>query len=44
MIERLIEQLLKELGEDARREGLEKTPERVAKALTYPHVRLRQRT
>jgi len=35
MIERLIEQLLKELGEDARREGLEKTPERVAKALTY---------
>jgi len=25
MIERLIEQLLKELGEDARREGLEKT-------------------
>ena len=35
MIEKLIEQLLKELGEDAHREGLEKTPERVAKALRY---------
>ncbi len=35
MIEKLIEQLLKELGEDAHREGLEKTPERVAKTLRY---------
>jgi GTP cyclohydrolase IA len=35
MIERLIEQLLHELGEDARREGLAKTPERVAKSLRY---------
>lgn len=31
----LIEQLLKEMGEDPRREGLEKTPERVEKALRY---------
>ena len=35
MIEALIEKLLAELGEDARREGLERTPERVAKALRY---------
>jgi GTP cyclohydrolase I len=35
MIARLIEQLLKELGEDAQREGLAKTPERVEKALRY---------
>ena len=35
MIERLIEQLLKEIGEDPTREGLEKTPERVAKAFEY---------
>jgi GTP cyclohydrolase I len=35
MIARLIEQLLKELGEDAHREGLAKTPERVEKALRY---------
>jgi GTP cyclohydrolase I len=35
MIEKLIEQLLKELGEDAHREGLERTPERVAKTLRY---------
>jgi GTP cyclohydrolase IA len=35
MIARLIEQLLKELGEDAQREGLERTPERVEKALRY---------
>jgi GTP cyclohydrolase I len=35
VIEKLIEQLLKELGEDPHREGLERTPERVAKALTY---------
>jgi GTP cyclohydrolase I len=35
MIEKLIEQLLKELGEDTHREGLEKTPERVAKAFQY---------
>ena len=35
MIEKLVEQLLKELGEDAQREGLAKTPERVAKALRY---------
>ena len=35
MIANLIEQLLKELGEDAQREGLAKTPERVEKALRY---------
>jgi len=29
MIAKLIEQLLKELGEDAQREGLERTPARV---------------
>ena len=35
MIEKLIAQLLKELGQDVNREGLEKTPERVAKAMRY---------
>ena len=35
MIAKLIEQLLKELGEDAQREGLARTPERVEKALRY---------
>ena len=35
MLEKLIEQLLKELGQNVHREGLEKTPERVAKALRY---------
>jgi GTP cyclohydrolase IA len=35
MIAKLIEQLLKELGEDAHRDGLDKTPERVEKALRY---------
>jgi GTP cyclohydrolase I len=35
VIEKLIEQLLKELGEDPHREGLERTPERVAKAMQY---------
>jgi GTP cyclohydrolase IA len=34
-IERLVEQMLKELGEDAHREGLEKTPSRVAAAMRY---------
>jgi GTP cyclohydrolase I len=34
-IERLITELLKELGEDVQREGLDRTPERVAKALRY---------
>ena len=34
-IARLIAQLLKELGEDACREGLERTPERVAAAMRY---------
>ena len=34
-IARLIAQLLKELGEDAHREGLDRTPERVEKALRY---------
>ena len=34
-IERLIRDLLKELGEDPSREGLEKTPVRVAKAYEY---------
>ena len=35
MIEKLVEQLLKELGEDPHREGLARTPERVAKAMQY---------
>ena len=35
MIEKLVQQLLKELGEDPHREGLERTPERVAKAYRY---------
>ncbi|HEY3100565.1 MAG TPA: GTP cyclohydrolase I FolE [Methylomirabilota bacterium] len=35
MIEKLIGELLKELGEDAQREGLAKTPERVAASLKY---------
>jgi GTP cyclohydrolase I len=35
MIAPLIEQLLKELGEDVGREGLDRTPERVEKALRY---------
>ena len=34
-IARLVGQLLKELGEDAFREGLERTPDRVEKALRY---------
>ncbi len=34
-IARLIEQLLKELGEDVYREGLERTPERVEKSLRF---------
>ena len=34
-IERLIRDLLKELGEDPSREGLERTPARVAKAYEY---------
>ena len=35
MIAKLIEALLKELGEDPSREGLKKTPERVEEALRY---------
>jgi len=35
MIAPLIEQLLKELGEDVTREGLDRTPDRVEKALRY---------
>ena len=35
MIKRLIAELLRELGEDVRREGLERTPERVAKAFRF---------
>jgi GTP cyclohydrolase I len=35
MIAKLVQQLLKELGEDAQREGLARTPERVEKALRY---------
>ena len=35
MIEKLVEQMLKELGEDPNREGLQRTPERVAKAMEY---------
>jgi GTP cyclohydrolase I len=34
-LERAIREMLKELGEDPAREGLERTPERVAKALRY---------
>ena len=34
-IERAVEQMLKELGEDVHREGLEKTPSRVAAAMRY---------
>jgi GTP cyclohydrolase I len=34
-IARLVSELLKELGEDAKREGLERTPDRVEKALRY---------
>jgi len=34
-IPRLIEELLKELGEDPHREGLERTPDRVAAAMRY---------
>src|SRR2546423_14587998 len=35
MIAKMVEQILKELGEDAQREGLAKTPERVEAALKY---------
>jgi GTP cyclohydrolase IA len=35
VIDKLVEQLLKEIGEDPDREGLQRTPERVAKALEY---------
>ena len=35
MIAPLIEQLLRELGEDVKREGLDRTPDRVEKALRY---------
>jgi GTP cyclohydrolase I len=35
MIDDLVAKILKELGEDVRREGLERTPERVAKALRF---------
>ena len=34
-IERQVEQMLKELGEDVHREGLERTPARVAAAMRY---------
>jgi len=34
-IERSVEQMLKELGEDVHREGLERTPARVAAAMRY---------
>ena len=34
-IAELVKSLLVELGEDPEREGLKKTPERVAKSLTY---------
>ena len=34
-IPRLVEELLKELGEDPHREGLERTPDRVAAAMRY---------
>lgn len=35
MIEELVARILRELGEDVRREGLDRTPERVAKALRF---------
>ena len=35
MIEEWVAKILKELGEDVQREGLERTPERVAKALKF---------
>src|ERR1051326_7961210 len=35
VIEKLVAQMLKELGEDPHREGLERTPERVAKSMQY---------
>jgi GTP cyclohydrolase I len=35
MIAHLVKELLKELGEDAQRAGLERTPDRVEKALRY---------
>ncbi len=35
MIEEWVAKILKELGEDVQREGLERTPERVAKALQF---------
>jgi GTP cyclohydrolase IA len=35
VIDKLVEQILKELGEDPDREGLRRTPERVAKAMEY---------
>jgi GTP cyclohydrolase I len=35
MIQKLVEQLLKELGEDPSREGLARTPDRVEQALRY---------
>jgi GTP cyclohydrolase IA len=35
MIAKLVEELLRELGEDPEREGLERTPERVESALRY---------
>ena len=42
-IETLVRQLLVELGEDPEREGLQKTPLRVAQALTLPDQRLSRR-
>ncbi|MEK7363441.1 MAG: GTP cyclohydrolase I, partial [candidate division NC10 bacterium] len=35
MIEEWVAKILKELGEDVQREGLGRTPERVAKALKF---------
>ena len=34
-VESLVRELLKEIGEDPSREGLAKTPERMAKALAF---------
>src|SRR5262245_3298897 len=41
-LERLIREVLKEIGENPDREGLEKTPERVAKAYRYLTLGYRQ--
>ena len=43
-IEALIRELLVEIGEDPDREGLLRTPQRVAAGLRLPHLRQPDRT